>query len=99
MTEGTSDILPCSTLMQLAANDLPSQVNGAVVFVCKLEIINGCQSFAMQIALSGGHDDTPLDLVKWNAFLRISCVFIDFTAILCYVWYCGRNIQQYQVCF
>ncbi len=82
MTEGALDVLSCSTLMQLAANGLPSEVNGAVVFVCILEIINGCQSFALQIALSGGHDDTPMDLVKWNAFLRISRVFIDLTAIL-----------------
>jgi len=82
MTEGALDVLSCSTLMQLAANDLPSQVNGAVLFVCLLEIINGCQSFALQIALSGGHDDTPMDLVKWNAWLRTFRVFIDTTAIV-----------------
>jgi hypothetical protein len=82
MTEGALDILSCSTLMQLAANNLPAEMNGAIVLVCILEIINGCQSFALQCALSGGHDDTPLDLVRWNAYLRMFRVLIDAIAIL-----------------
>ena len=82
MTEGALDILSCATLMQLATNNLPSQMNGAIVLFCLLEVFNGCQSFALQVTLSGGHDDTPLDLVRWNAYLRIIRVLIDAGAII-----------------
>eukprot|EP01040_Poterioochromonas_malhamensis_P016140 gene16140-18251_t len=66
MTEGALDVLSCATLMELAENNLPASVNGAIVLFCILEIFNACQSFALQVTLSGGHDDTPLDLVRWN---------------------------------
>jgi hypothetical protein len=82
MTEGALDVLSCSTLMQLAENNLPPYVNGAIVLFCLLEIANACQSFALQCMLSGGHDDTPRDLVTWNAYLRIARVFIDSGAIV-----------------
>ena len=82
MTEGALDILSCATLMQLAGNSLPSQMNGAIVLFCLLEVFNGCQSFALQVTLSGGHDDTPLDLVRWNAFFRVIRVLIDAGAII-----------------
>jgi hypothetical protein len=66
MVEGSLDVLSCATLMQLAALDLPASVNGAIVVFSLLELANACQSFALQVLLSGGHDDTPLDLVKWK---------------------------------
>ena len=66
MIEGSLDVLSCATLMQLAELDLPASVNGAIVIFSLLELINAIQSFALQVLLSGGHDDTPLDLVKWK---------------------------------
>lgn len=82
MTEGALDILSCATLMELASNNLPPVTNGFVVLFCLLEIFNGCQSFAFQCFLSGGSDDTPLDLVRWNARLRFIRVVIDAGAII-----------------
>ena len=66
MIEGSLDVLSCSTLMALAAADLPTSVNAAIIIFSLLELVNACQSFALQALLSGGHDDTPLDLVKWK---------------------------------
>ena len=66
MIEGSLDVLSCATLLQLAVLDLPASVNGAIVVFSLLELVNACQSFALQVLLSGGHDDTPLDLVKWK---------------------------------
>jgi hypothetical protein len=54
------------------------QMNGAVVFFCLLECLNCCAAFALQSALSGGTNDTPLDLVRWKAYLRGSRFAIDF---------------------
>lgn len=68
--------------MQLASSDLPDNVNNAIVLFCLLEIVNGCQSFALPCLLSGGHDDTPKDLIRWNAYLRVSRGFIDFGTIV-----------------
>jgi hypothetical protein len=82
MTEGSLDVLSCATLMQLAANGLPDSVNHAIIMFCLLEMANACQSFALPCTLSGGHDDTPLDLVKWTAFMRILRVCIDTGAII-----------------
>jgi hypothetical protein len=76
--EGALDILSCATLMELAANDLPPQVNGFVVLFCLLEIFNGCQSFALQALLSGGHDTNPLKLVNFKAKMRAVRGLIDF---------------------
>lgn len=45
------------------------QVNGAIVLVCLLECCNACQCFALQAILSGGQNDTPLDLVRWKAYM------------------------------
>lgn len=78
MTEGALDVLSCAQLMALAAYDLPPQVNGAVVLFALLEMANAGQCFALQVLLSGGHDDTPLDLVKWKAYLRVARGVIDF---------------------
>ena len=66
MIEGSLDVLSCSTLMQLASLNLPYSINVAIVIFSLLELVNACQSFALQALLSGGHDDTPLDLVKWK---------------------------------
>ena len=77
MTEGALDVLSGAQLMALAANNLPAHVNGAIVIFAILEVANACQCFALQCLLSGGHDDTPLDLVKWKAYLRMARGFID----------------------
>lgn len=82
MTEGALDVLSCATLLQLAANNLPNHVNNAIVMFCLLEMLNACQSFALQCTLAGGHDDTPVDLVKWTAFMRTFRAFIDTGAIV-----------------
>eukprot|EP01031_Cornospumella_fuschlensis_P032399 gene32399-39179_t len=82
MTEGALDVLSCATLMQLATNDLPPHVNNAIILVCILEMVNACQSFALQCTLSGGHDDTPLDLVKWTAYARLLRAVIDAIAMI-----------------
>ena len=52
-------------------------MNDLVLACALLEIWNACQSFALQALLSGGFDDTPLDLVKWKARLRMFRVPID----------------------
>lgn len=80
--EGSLDILSCTTLMALASLKLPPAVNGIVVIFCLLEIFNAYQSFGLQIILSGGHDDTPGDLVKWKSFLRVIRGFIDFGCLI-----------------
>lgn len=82
MTEGALDVLSCGTFIALAANGLPSDVNGFIVLFALLELVNGAQSFALQCILSGGHDDTPLDLVRWNGFFRLARVIIDAGSIL-----------------
>lgn len=76
--EGALDVLSCVTLMQLATLSLPAGVNGAVQFFCLFELFNAVQSFALQVLLAGGQDDTPLDLVKWKAWLRCFRGLIDF---------------------
>lgn len=76
--EGALDVLSCVTLMQLAPLHLPDAVNGAVKFFCLFELFNASQSFALQVLLAGGQDDTPLDLVKWKAWLRALRGLIDF---------------------
>ena len=57
-------------------------MNGAIIFFAYLEIVNACQSFAFQALLSGGHKDTPADLVQWRAKLRIGRGIIDFGALV-----------------
>ena len=76
MIEGSLDVLSCATLMQLAVLDLPASVNGAIVIFSLLELVNACQSFALQVLLSGGHDDTPMDLVKWKGKSFLVCLVI-----------------------
>ena len=77
--EGALDVLSCTQLMQLATDSaLPSSMLGACVVFSFLELVNACQSFGLQTLLSGGHDDTPTDLVTWKAFLRAFRGFIDF---------------------
>lgn len=78
MTEGAMDVLSCSTLMQLATNDLPDAVNVVVVLFCLFELLNACLSFAIQSVLSGGHEDTPSDLIQWTAALRGIRAAVDF---------------------
>ena len=78
VVEGSLDILSCATLMDLASYNLPPLVNGFIVVFCILEIINGCQSFALQGLLSGGHEDTPEHLINWKAKMRVIRGIIDF---------------------
>jgi hypothetical protein len=80
MVEGALDVVSCSSLMSLAVNNLPSEVNGAIVFFSYLEIINACQSFAFQALMSGGHEDTPSHLVLWRSRLRIG----SFILLICF---------------
>lgn len=82
ISEGVLDVLSCATLMQLATSDLPRALNAGVVMFCLLEIANACQSFSLQCMLSGGNDDTPVDVVRWNAYLRVSRGLIDFGTIV-----------------
>lgn len=82
MAEGALDILSCATLMQLATYNLPPSINGAIVIFCLLEVVNAIQCFGLPCLLSGGHDDTPKDLVRWNAALRFSRGIIDFGTII-----------------
>lgn len=81
--EGAVDILSCTTLMALSLDThLPQSIRGAIVLCCLLEILNAYQSFGLQILLSGGHDDTPKDLVKWKAYLRFFRGFIDLICLV-----------------
>lgn len=80
--EGALDVLSAATLMQLAANDLPVNVNNAIVLFCLLELINAAQCFALPGLLSGGQEDTPKDLVRYNAYLRTARGLIDFGTII-----------------
>jgi len=69
--EGAMDVISCAQLMALAADSrLSVATNYIIVIFCLLELVNACQSFAFQALLSGGHDDTPLDLVRYKAYLR-----------------------------
>jgi hypothetical protein len=52
---GSLDVLSCATLMQLALFDLPESVNAAIVLFSLLELVNACQSFALQVLLSGSY--------------------------------------------
>lgn len=52
-------------------------MDGAVSLFVLLELLNACQSFALQTSLSGGTDDTPLDLVRNTAYQRTYRCFID----------------------
>lgn len=80
--EGALDVLSAAVLMQLAANDLPDHVNNAIVLFCLLELINAGQCFALPCMLSGGKEDTPKDLVRYNAYLRLARGLIDFGTIV-----------------
>lgn len=75
--EAALDVLSCTTLMALATDNLPPSVDAACVMFSILELFNAYQSFGLQIILSGGHDDTPADLVRWKAFLRSFRFFVD----------------------
>ena len=89
MLEGAMDVLSTATLLSLASYDLPPSVNGAIVMFSLLELFNACQSFVIQVKLSNGNEDTPLDLVKWYSYLRCLRGVIDFGAFVLrvYVWY------------
>ena len=80
--EGALDVLSAAVLMQLAANSLPPNVNNAIVLFCLLELINAAQCFALPCMLSGGQEDTPKDLVRYNAYLRTARGIIDFGTIV-----------------
>ena len=82
VVEGALDVLSATSLMQLASYPLPTATKGFVALFILLELINAFQSFAFQIVLSGGHDDTPMDLVKWKSKLRFSRFFIDLGAFI-----------------
>lgn len=82
IVEGALDVLSAATLMQLAENSLPMYVNNAIVLFCVLELVNAGQCFALPCLLSGGHDDTPKDLVRYNAYLRCARGCIDLGTII-----------------
>ena len=82
IVEGALDVLSAATLMQLAENSLPMYVNNAIVLFCLLELVNAGQCFALPCLLSGGHDDTPKDLVRYNAYLRCARGCIDLGTIV-----------------
>lgn len=77
MIEGSLDVISAAAFMILAQNGLPENLDNLVITFALLEILNACQSFALQAVLSGGSDDTPVDLVKWKANLRMFRVPID----------------------
>ena len=89
MLEGAVDVLSTATLLSLASYNLPASVNGAVVMFSLLELFNACVSFVVQVKLSNGNEDTPLDLVIWYSYLRCLRGTIDFGAFVLrvYVWY------------
>ena len=39
------------------------------IILSVFEVFNACQCFAMPAMLSAGKNDSPLDLVKWKAYL------------------------------
>lgn len=80
--EAALDVLSCTTLMALATSDLPPSINGAIVLFALLELFNAFQSFGLQVILSGGHDDTPADLVRWKAMLRLFRFVVDFGCLI-----------------
>lgn len=83
LTEGALDVLACSTLMALATTqNLPSSVDYVIIIFCLLELFNAGQSMTFQCKLSGGHDDTPRDLVEMNARLRMSRLFVNTGSLL-----------------
>jgi hypothetical protein len=82
LVEGSLDILSCTSFMQLASANLSQSMQGFIALFMILELINAFQSFAFQIVLSGGHDDTPMDLVKWHSKLRLFRFLIDFGALI-----------------
>ena len=88
MIEGALDVVSAAAFMALGTSGLPNFMNDLVVACALLEIWNACQSFALQALLSGGFDDTPLDLVTWKARLRMFRVPIDAgTFVLrCILW-------------
>jgi hypothetical protein len=67
MIEGALDVLSCTALMQLATAGLSDAVNWLIAIFSVLELFNACQCFGLQTLLSGGVNDTPLDLVRWKA--------------------------------
>jgi hypothetical protein len=78
MVEGAMDVISATQLMELATYSLPGSVNGAVVIFSMLELFNGCSSFGFLVSLSGGHDDTPQDLVRWKAYMKFARLFVEF---------------------
>eukprot|EP00601_Ochromonadales_sp_CCMP2298_P015213 CAMPEP_0173230332 /NCGR_PEP_ID=MMETSP1142-20121109/7702_1 /TAXON_ID=483371 /ORGANISM="non described non described, Strain CCMP2298" /LENGTH=911 /DNA_ID=CAMNT_0014159431 /DNA_START=16 /DNA_END=2751 /DNA_ORIENTATION=+ len=80
--EGALDVLSSVTLMQLAVYELPLAVNHAVVIFCLLELLNAALCFTLPCTLSGGYDDTPKDLVRYNAMLRVARSVLDLGAIV-----------------
>ena len=82
VVEGALDVLSSATLMQLAENSLPTNVNNAIVLFCLLELVNAGQCFALPCFVSGGQEDTPKDLVRYNAYLRSARGCIDLGTII-----------------
>lgn len=82
MVEGCLDVLSAATLLSLASFGLPRDVNNAVVLFVLLELANACQCFALQALLSGGHNDTPGDLVRWKARIRACRALIDLGCLV-----------------
>ena len=77
MIEGAMDIISCAQLMELATYDLDFNINSVIILFCLLEMLNASLSLGFQALLSGGHDDTPLDLVRWKSLIRVVRGFVD----------------------
>ncbi len=82
MTDGALDIVSAVAFLSLAENDLPSSVNGAIILFAFLEVVNACQSFVLQVLLSGGHNDTPAHLIRWRGTMKLWRSVIDFGAFV-----------------
>jgi hypothetical protein len=82
MTDGALDIVSAVAFLSLAENNLPDSVNGGIIIFAFLEVLNACQSFVLQVLLSGGHDDTPADLIRWRSHMKLGRSIIDFGAFV-----------------
>jgi len=82
VVEGALDVLSSATLMQLAENTLPSNVNNAIVLFCLLELVNAGQCFALPCMVSGGQAYTLKDIVHYSAQLRSAGGCIDLGTII-----------------
>ena len=63
-------MLSATALLSIAELDvLPTSIGWLVSIFSVAEVFNACQCFGFQAMLSAGKNDSPLDLVKWKAYL------------------------------